>query len=90
LLSPAINSDNRTLGPREENIPAIMWKNGFFHILEWVNLKILNANGTPAQQRGVATCPGTLPISPGTLIRWPFDKQGFWPRSEATIAAEVR
>ncbi|RUW27454.1 FAD-dependent oxidoreductase [Mesorhizobium sp. M4B.F.Ca.ET.215.01.1.1] len=41
-----------------ENVRTIVWASGYAYNYDWVNLKIIDANGTPVQQRGVTPCPG--------------------------------
>ena len=56
---PPLRTDGiRTLNLREENIRTIVWASGFGFSFDWVKLPILNAKGTPVQQRGVTVCPG--------------------------------
>jgi putative flavoprotein involved in K+ transport len=56
---PALHVDSvRTLNLREENIGTIIWASGYGYSFDWVKLPIIDANGTPVQQRGVTACPG--------------------------------
>ena len=57
-LPPLTLDDIPTLNLREENIRAIIWANGYGFSFDWVKLPILDAKGTPVQQRGVTACPG--------------------------------
>jgi len=57
-LPPVSVDDIRTLNIREENIGTIIWANGYDFGFGWVKLPILDAKGTPHQQRGVTACPG--------------------------------
>jgi putative flavoprotein involved in K+ transport len=56
---PPPDVDNiRTLNLRKENIGTIIWASGYGYSFDWVKLPIVQANGTPVQQRGVTACPG--------------------------------
>src|SRR5262249_47347901 len=56
---PALRvDDTRSLNLREENVGTIIWANGYGFSFDWVKLPIVDAKGTPIQQRGVSPCPG--------------------------------
>lgn len=57
-LPPPRVDDIRTLNLREQNIGTIIWANGHGFSFDWVKLPIVDAKGTPVQQRGVTACPG--------------------------------
>jgi hypothetical protein len=56
---PPLSIDGiRTLDLLEENIRTIIWASGYGFSFDWVKLPILDAKGTPVQQRGVTASPG--------------------------------
>ncbi len=56
---PPVRVDGiRTLNLHQENIGTIIWANGYGYSFDWVKLPIVDANGTPVQQRGVTACSG--------------------------------
>jgi putative flavoprotein involved in K+ transport len=57
-LPPLPVDDRRRLNLRDENIRSIIWANGYGFSFDWVKLPILDAKGTPVQQRGVTACRG--------------------------------
>ncbi|WP_187331508.1 MULTISPECIES: NAD(P)-binding domain-containing protein [unclassified Mesorhizobium] len=48
----------RALKLSQENVRTIIWASGYGYNYGWVNLKIIDANGAPVQQRGVTACQG--------------------------------
>ncbi len=57
-LPPHSTNGIRALNLRDENIRTIIWANGYGFSFGWVKLPIVDARGTPVQQRGVTTCRG--------------------------------
>jgi putative flavoprotein involved in K+ transport len=56
---PPLHLDEiRALNLREADIGTIIWATGHRFAFDWVQLPIIDAHGTPVQQRGVTACPG--------------------------------
>jgi putative flavoprotein involved in K+ transport len=55
---PATVAEVDSLGPRRENIAAIVWVTGYDYDYGWLRAAVLDDQGRPRQQRGVTPVPG--------------------------------
>jgi putative flavoprotein involved in K+ transport len=54
---PAIE-EIQALRLRDAGITSVIWAAGYRFSYDWIQLPILDANGSPIQDRGVTSCPG--------------------------------